>query len=110
MVDVDDTRSKSDGGNVSLPRSAQAEDKTQCTGRQVRLVRVRDDGGIEQGCRFQGVFANEIGADQQLSLFRNFLIGQQEVADLFESFQKGFVDLLERFEQVRDLLLTDERI
>jgi hypothetical protein len=27
-------------------------------------------------------------------LFRNFLIGQQEVSDLFESFQKGFVDLL----------------
>jgi hypothetical protein len=55
---------------------------------------VRDDGGIEQGCRFQGEFANEIGADQQLSLFGNFLIGQQEVSDLFESFQKGFVDLL----------------
>jgi hypothetical protein len=27
-------------------------------------------------------------------LFGNFLIGQQEIADLFESFQKGFVDLL----------------
>ena len=35
-----------------------------------------------------------IGADQQLSLFRNFLIGQQEVADLFEPFQKGPVDLV----------------
>ncbi len=27
-------------------------------------------------------------------MFGNFLIGQQEVSDLFESFQKGFVDLL----------------
>jgi hypothetical protein len=27
-------------------------------------------------------------------LFGNVLIGQQEIADLFESFQKGFVDLL----------------
>jgi len=35
-----------------------------------------------------------IGTDQQLSLFRNFLIGQQEVADLFEPFQKGFLNLL----------------
>ena len=29
MVGVDDTRSKSDGGNMPLPRGAQAEDKTQ---------------------------------------------------------------------------------
>jgi hypothetical protein len=27
-------------------------------------------------------------------LFGNFIIGQQEVSDLFESFPKGFVDLL----------------
>jgi hypothetical protein len=52
MVDVDDTRPKSDGGDVSLPGGAQAEDKTQSAGRQVRLVRVRDDGRIEQGCGF----------------------------------------------------------
>ena len=68
--------------------------KRRAPGRQVRLVRVRDDGGIEQGRRFQGVFGQEIGADQQLSLFGEFLIGQQEVADLFESFQKEFADLL----------------
>jgi len=44
---------------VSLPVARQAEDKTQSTGRKVRLVRVWDDGRIEQGCRFQGEFANE---------------------------------------------------
>jgi hypothetical protein len=27
-------------------------------------------------------------------LFGNFLIGQQEISDLFESFQKGLVDVL----------------
>jgi hypothetical protein len=79
---------------VSLPGGAQAEDKTQSAGRKLGLVRVRDDGRIEQGCRFQGEFANEIGTDQQLSLFGNFLIGQYEVADLFEPFQKGSVDFL----------------
>ena len=79
---------------MSLPGGAQAEDKTQSAGRKVRVVRVRDDGRIEQRCRFLGELANKIGTDQELSLIRNFLIGQYEVADLFEPFQKGFVDLL----------------
>src|SRR5260370_41465573 len=35
MVDVDDTRSKSDGGNGSLRGGAQAENKKQSAGRQV---------------------------------------------------------------------------
>src|SRR6266480_1603301 len=52
MVGVDDTRSKSDGGNMPLPRGAQAEDKTQSVRRRARLVGVRDDGRIEQCCRF----------------------------------------------------------
>ena len=38
MVDVDDTRPKSDGGDVSLPGGAQAEDKTQSAGRQTMFV------------------------------------------------------------------------
>ena len=50
--------------------------------------------GLNRAADSKRVFASEIGADQQLSLFGNFLIGQQEVADLFESLQKGFVDLL----------------
>ena len=79
---------------MSFPGGAQAEDKTQSAGRQVGLIRVRDDGRIEKGCGLQGEFANEIGTDQQLSLFGNFLISQHEVADLFEPFQKGSVDLL----------------
>ena len=38
------------------------------------LVRVRNDGGIEQGSGFQGVFGQEIGADQQPSLFGQVLL------------------------------------
>jgi len=79
---------------VSLPGRAQAEDKTQSAERKLGLVRVRDDGRIEQRCRLQGEFADEVGTDQQLSLFGNFLIGQYEVADLFVPFQKRSVDLL----------------
>ena len=79
---------------MALPGGAQAEDKTQSARRKVGLVRVRHDGGIEKGSRFQREFANEIRTDQQLSLFGNLLICQYEVADLFEPFQKGPVDLL----------------
>ena len=54
---------------MSFPGGAQAENKTQRAGRQTGLVRVRDDRGIEQGRGFEGVFCQEIGADQQPSLF-----------------------------------------
>ena len=50
--------------------------------------------GLNRAADSKEYSANEIGTDQQLSLFGNLLIGQQEVSDLFESFQKGFVDLL----------------
>jgi hypothetical protein len=69
------------------------------------LVRVRDDGRIEQGCRFQREFANEIGTDQQLSLLGNFLVCQDEVADLFEPFQKGSVDVLMSLREFSEYLL-----
>src|ERR1051326_3538802 len=94
MVGVDNTGSKSDGGNMPLSRGPQAEDKTQSVRRRVRLVGVRDNRRIEQCCRFQGVFANEIRTNQQLALFRNHLIGHHKVADLFEPLQELFLDLL----------------
>src|SRR5579872_4303031 len=52
MVDVDDARSKGNRRNMSLPGSTQAEDKTQSSGKQVRLVRMRHNGGIEKRRRF----------------------------------------------------------
>ena len=48
---------------------AQAENESQRAGRQTGLIGVRNDGGIEQRGRFQGVFGEEVGADQQPSLF-----------------------------------------
>jgi hypothetical protein len=91
---MDDTGSKSDGGNVSFPSGAQAENKPQSAGREIRLVRVRNDGWIEQGSGFQGVFGQEIGADQESSLFGHFLIRQYQLADLFEAFQEEIANVL----------------
>jgi hypothetical protein len=52
MIGMDDTGPKSDGGDVSLPRGAQAEDKTQSTRWQTALIGVRNDGRIEQRSGF----------------------------------------------------------
>ena len=46
----------------------QAEDEPAGPGGQARLVRVPDHRRVEQGCRFQGVFLGEVGADQQARL------------------------------------------
>ena len=94
MIGMDDAGSKSDGGNVPFPGGAQAENKPQSAGWQIGLVRVRNDGWIEQGSGFQGVFGQKIGADQQSPLFGQVLILRQPLADLFEAFQKELADLL----------------
>src|SRR5665647_622015 len=85
---MDDTGSKSDGGNVSFPSGAQAENKPQSAGREISLVRVRNDGWIEQSSGFQGVFGQEIRADQESSFFGQFLIRRYRLADLFEALQE----------------------
>ena len=58
---------------MSFPGGAQAENEPQSAGRQVSLIGVRNDGGIEQRGGFQRVFGQEIGADQEPSLFGQFL-------------------------------------
>jgi len=40
-------------------------------------------------------------------LFGNFLIGKQEIADLFESFQKGFVDVLVSLGEFRRYIVQE---
>ena len=64
-VGMDDAASKRDGGDVTFSRGAQAENEPQRAGRQIRLVRMRNDGRVEQGCGFQRVFGQEVGADQK---------------------------------------------
>ncbi len=78
---------------MSLPSGAQAENESQSARWHVGLIRVRDDGGIEQRSGFQRVFGQEIGADQQSPLLGDFPIHPQQLADLLKSFQKEFADL-----------------
>src|ERR1035437_9207268 len=104
---MDDTGSKSDGGNVSFPSGAQAENKPQSAGREISLVRVRNDGWIEQSSGFQGVFGQEIGADQESSLFGQSLIRQHQVADLFEAFQEEIANLLVSLGEFREDFLQE---
>ena len=94
MIGMDDSGSKRDGRNMPFASSAQAENESQRARWQPRLIGVRDDGGIEQRSGFQGVFGQEIGADQQPPLFGEFLIGRQHLADLFKAFQKELADVL----------------
>ena len=94
MIGMDDSGSKRDGRNVPFAGSAQAENESQSAARQAGLIGVRHDGGIEQRGRFQGVFGQEIGADQQPPLFGELPIRQEHVADLFKAFQKELADVL----------------
>jgi hypothetical protein len=77
---------------VSFPSGAQAEDKPQSAGREIRLVGMRNDGWIEQGRGLQGVFGQKIGADQEASLFGQLLIRPNRFADLLEAFQEQIPD------------------
>ena len=73
---------------------AQAENEPQSAGWQAGLIGVRNDGGIEQRRGFQGVFGQEIGADQQPSWFGDLSSGGSMSADLFKAFQKELADIL----------------
>ena len=94
LIGMDDAGSESDGGNVAFPGGAQAENEPQGAGREAGLVGVRNDRWIEQGSGFQGVFGEEIGADQEPSRFGQFRVRCQRLAHLFEAFQKELADVL----------------
>ena len=76
---------KGDGGDVTFARGPQAQDETQRAGRQVRLVRMRHDRGIEQRGGFERILVAKIGAEQELPFFGQVLVGVQAGADLLES-------------------------
>ena len=50
------------------PVARKAENESQSAGRQVSLIRVRNDRRIEKRGGFQRVFGQEIGTDQEASL------------------------------------------
>ena len=81
-VDADEAFAKFDRREVALAGGAQAHDEAQGTGRDIFLVRVRNDRGIEQRRRLQAVFAHEVGADQQSLKRRRFRSRWQEVSQL----------------------------
>ena len=71
----------------------QAENEPQSARRQVSLIGVRDNGGIEQRSGFQRIFGEETGADQQAPLIGYLLIERHQFAELFKSCAKDFVDV-----------------
>src|SRR5258708_17543747 len=94
MIGMDDTGPERDGRNVPFSGGAQAENEPQGSSWKTGLIGMRHDGGIEQRSGFQRVFGEEIGPDQQLSLFGEGRIRQYHRADLFEPFSKELPDLL----------------
>ena len=78
LVAVDDPGPECDRRNVSFAGGAQAEDKTQRAGREIRLVRVRNDGRIEQRRGLQRILGQEIGSDQQLPCLGKSLFQRQQ--------------------------------
>ncbi len=57
------------------------------------LIGVRDDGGIEQGCGFQGVFTGEQRADEQLPRPRERALGEDVVLHFRVVFQQQRFDV-----------------
>ncbi len=70
---------------MTFTRGPEAQDKTQRAGRQVGLVRMRHDRGIEERGGFERILVTEIGAEEQLSFFGQVLTGVQALAHLLES-------------------------
>ena len=70
---------------MSLAGGAQTENKAQRAARQVGLIRVRHNRGIEQRGGFERVLMRKMGAEQQLPLFGDRLAGGQIGANLLEA-------------------------
>lgn len=63
-VGRDGSRTECERGNVPFPDRAQAEDEAKPTLRRARLVGVRDDAGVEQRRRLEGVLVEEAGTHE----------------------------------------------
>ena len=110
---VEDAGAERDGGNVAFASGAQAHDEPQRAGRQVRLVRMRHDGRIEQRGSLEGILVGETRADQQPAFLGQFLVRGQPGPDLLEAaleeipdFQMALVKFRQHLLQQRaDLVL-----
>jgi hypothetical protein len=55
------------------------------------LIRVRDDGGIEEGGGFEGILSGEESADEELAFTGEGAMREEVMFDLFEvSNERGF--------------------
>jgi hypothetical protein len=88
IIRMDGTGSKGDGRNVPFPGGAEAENEAQRASWNASLVGVRNDGRIEQRGGFERVFGEEIRADQQPSLFGDFM-PRRQIADLFKALEES---------------------
>ena len=70
---------------MTFARSPQAQDETERAWREVRLVRMRHNRGIEQRGGFERILVTEIGTEQELPFFGQMVVGVQARADLLES-------------------------
>lgn len=77
QVPVDHAAAEFDRRNVPLAGRAQAHDETLRAVREPALIRMRDDRRVEQRRAFQGVFAGEIRADQELTRSRQLAVGKR---------------------------------
>src|SRR5204863_54464 len=66
VIGVNDATAKLDGRDVPLARGAQAEDETEFAFGHTSLVRMRNDGGIEQRGGLQSILAGEERAEIEL--------------------------------------------
>src|SRR5262249_55750282 len=90
---IQDARAKSDRRYMSFACRPQAQNETQRTGRQVRLVRMRDDRWIEQSRRFQRILMGVVGAKQQFPFFGKLLVDHESWPNLLKSSSQEATDL-----------------
>jgi len=93
---------------MPLPDRAKAEDETTSAFRRAGLIRMRDDARIEQGRGLEGIFVQEVGADQlTLGLGENRMRREGDfhlVGALLEGRQQVAMAALEIIKDVGELV------
>ena len=75
----DGTSAKRQRRHMAFADGTEAQNKAQAALRNSRLVRVWHDAGIEQRRRFEGIFVQEVGADELALYFGKRTVRQQRL-------------------------------
>ena len=86
-------RAKRDRRDVSLARRPQAQDESKRARRQIRLVGVRHDRGVEERRGFERVLVREVGAEKQAPFVGDGLVRAQPGPNLVEPSPQEIPDL-----------------